>query len=63
MLWSSDVVLQYEMLEFFSGTGNVSKVFREAGKFVCPYEYLDNPRTMDFLTHSGFAYHVCMHVV
>lgn len=43
------------MLEYFSGAGNVSKIFREKGGHqVGTFELRDSP-SMDMMSAAGFA--------
>ena len=53
--WSQPVAMQWQMAEIFSGVGNVSKAFRQAGFNVCSYDVTCDGTHMNFLTSAGFA--------
>ena len=60
--WTYDPPMAYTMVEFFSGKGNVSRVFRGSGMHrVFSYEKNDGPgNQMDFLSISGFLLFACI---
>ena len=43
------------MVEIFSGKGQVSQAWREAGYQVCSFDIELGGRSMDFLKEAGFA--------
>lgn len=47
-------ILTYQMVEYFSGKGRVSRVFRSYKKRVASYELKDSDG-MDFLSCGGFS--------
>lgn len=53
--WMRPVEMQWQLIELFSGVGNVSKAFRDRGFAVCSYDRVNGGKHMDFETASGFA--------
>ena len=49
------MAMQWQMAEIFSGAGNVSQAFRQAGFNVCSYDVTCDGTHMNFLTPAGFA--------
>lgn len=47
--------VQWQLIELFSGQGNVSKVFKEYGKSVASFDKVLGGDAMDFLKPCGFA--------
>ena len=56
MIWSYDTTPNFQMVEFFSCEGQVSQAFRDAGDEVASYDYLYDPKGMDFLSEGGFGW-------
>lgn len=56
LTWTENVDLdvKYSMVEYFSGQGNVSFMFRRAGRRVANFELKDS-RAMNMNTSAGFA--------
>lgn len=54
MQWAYPVNHRWQLVELFSGQGNVSAAFRAAGKSVCSFDKLLHDRAMDFDRASGF---------
>eukprot|EP00438_Fugacium_kawagutii_P014031 Skav233998 [mRNA] locus=scaffold2413:218954:222547:+ [translate_table: standard] len=53
--WSYEVKPKYDLVELFSGKGNVGQVWREAGLSVGQYDWDESRRGMNFLSCGGFA--------
>lgn len=45
----------YELIELFSGQGNVSLAFRQHGRNVCSFDQVLGGKAMDFCGTAGFA--------
>ena len=46
----------FELIELFSGQGNVSKAFRQCGRQVCSFDKILADDPMDFGGLAGFAF-------
>lgn len=57
IIWTRnvDTTLQWTMVEFFSGKGNVSKAFRRSGRHRVASFELNDSASMDMNTAPGFA--------
>lgn len=55
MTWAKMPDVQWQLIELFSGQGNVSKVFKEYGKSVASFDKVLGGDAMDFLKPCGFA--------
>ena len=57
ILWTCnvDATLQWTMIEFFSGKGNVSKAFRRSGRHRVASFELNDSASMNMNTAPGFA--------
>lgn len=53
--WMHPVEMRWQFIELFSGVGNISAAFRDAGYATCSFDKLTGSE-MDFSTPSGFAF-------
>ena len=53
--WLRPVQMQWQLVELFSGVGNVSEAFRDKGYSVCSFDRMLGGKPMDFDTPAGFA--------
>ena len=53
--WMHPVQMQWQMVEIFSGVGNVSAAFKDAGYATCSFDKVAG-NEMDFSKPSGFAH-------
>ena len=52
------LVPKFQLVEYFAGKGEVSRIFKQAGKAVFSYDR-DYTQSMDILSYGGFAQLVC----
>ena len=58
LMWTENAnanALTFQLVEYFSGKGRVSRVFRKAKKMVASFE-LKTSRAMDFNSQAGFLF-------
>ncbi len=53
--WLRPVEMQWQLVELFSGVGNVSEAFRDGGYSVCSFDRMLGGKPMDFETAAGFS--------
>ncbi len=54
LLWAYPVTIHWNLIELFSGEGQVSAAFKDAGMNVCSYDLKIGGATMDFTSIAGF---------
>lgn len=54
LLWAYPVTIHWNIVELFSGEGQVSAAFKDAGMNVCSYDLKIGGATMDFTSVAGF---------
>ena len=56
--WADLPVQQWQLVELFSGQGNVSAFFRQAGKTVASFDTVLGGKSMDVTQAAGFLFGV-----
>lgn len=64
VLWTSNVPhsMQYQCVELFSGKGEVSRSFIEAGKKTAYFDWIHDHRAMDIQSPAGMAFFDCIYI-
>ena len=55
VLWSTHISPCYEVVDLFSGIGNIARRYREAGLGAAEYDFIHDDRAMNILTAAGFG--------
>ncbi len=61
VLWTSNAPhsMQFQLVELFSGKGEVSRSFIEAGKKTAYFDWVHDHRAMDIQSPAGMAFFDC----
>lgn len=54
--------MQYQCVELFSGKGEVSRSFIEAGKKTAYFDWIHDHRAMDIQSPAGMAFFDCIYI-
>ena len=54
--WMHPIEMRWQMVELFSGVGNVSKAFKDAGFATASFDRVVCGEEMNFSKPSGFAF-------
>jgi len=54
--WAGLPVAEWQLIELFSGQGNVSACFRQAGKAVASFDKILGGKSMDITESAGFLW-------
>jgi hypothetical protein len=55
LIWLDLAPSTWQVVELFSGQGNVSEYFRQTARMVCSYDKVLGGDAMDFTLPAGFA--------
>ena len=56
ILWSTEVVPKFHLVEIFSGVGEIARVYRRAGLAAAEYDFIHSNDAMNFFTAAGYAF-------